>query len=956
MIGCFCPRRDSGKRALLAFALGSLSPALFAQDKLDREIRFVQALAKDMRFIELAKSEADRLATEFRGAGDQDRIAQLAVEVSYYGASARGDRNQRRTLYKEAIDKSKELVERSSDAEVQLRARATLANASQEFGQFLVEDLELAREEAPERVKELEEEASLVFRAGIDACGKVMENLRPQRKDPQKEIEFFLMWMRKGVLTREQARAVKTDRNVLVTRAIDELTEMVLEVGEETAIGLRGLFEIAQCKEVDGKIADAIDSYRSTITQIATSLKQATDGTLDLTGEMQGFLFEMMQEVYVRAGEVMAREGAAGTGDLFTEFRSNMTTFGEKGVELFEVVSDQYGHLMLLAESRFLAESGDAGKVGQALAMTQKINDKHPSDYVGVKAKAVLRDILNVQRSLVSGSLLLEVAKGELQNKNYEEAVKGLRRAIAVLSPTELPSLGLEAYQMLGTAYGATDRYLEAILAQSNGLKQLGASNKDRASDVADGIDRAIASLKRQTRNDTFFDPIYAEASKLIAEYSVTGGSKLFWKGANDAFNDKKFAEAIAGYGKVQPDFLYYEQARVNMARAQSANGDFKAARKTLEDYRTWTAANTIEARETGRLQVRSMAVANAEFTEVQMTYLEARGSEEFKLKKDLTKYPAALEKARAYLTNFSKDGEANLPTVLENIGRLHADLAELDKAEEAYAQLKMKDAPRASRLATEIFREYQNQVKSLGEELNQTIAKDKGDAAITAATSALNAMRSKLVTLGTDYISGAPKPQLAILIATMQSYESLSDWKRVDEVAHKTLEVYGDDTADTTKKTVDQLVRPKIGEALLQQQRFSEAYDMLVAAEKANPNHWEIKRLICRALGGWFEFSKTGQGTRVPGLDKPAEAYLKYYTEYRTWGEREDVKKYSLEWYQFQWEAYWFARQAGPKDSKYKDIADKFYRIAKAQDDFATLKTHGADGLLLFRYFQINR
>jgi hypothetical protein len=54
------------------------------------------------------------------------------------------------------------------------------------------------------------------------------------------------MWMRRACWSREQARAVKADRGVTPSRAVDDLTEMVLEA-EETAIGLRGLFEIAQC-------------------------------------------------------------------------------------------------------------------------------------------------------------------------------------------------------------------------------------------------------------------------------------------------------------------------------------------------------------------------------------------------------------------------------------------------------------------------------------------------------------------------------------------------------------------------------------------------------------------------------------------------------------------------------------------------------------------------------------
>lgn len=956
MIDCFGSSGRGRKSAWFAIALGSLSPVVFAQQQLDRELTFVRALAKEMRFIELAKSEADRLAADFRGAGEQDKIAQLAVEIAYYGARSRSDRNQQRTLFKETIDKSKELVERSSDAAVQLEARATLANASQDFGQFLVEELEIARTEAPEKVKELEEEAAGVFRTGIEACGKVMDVLREQRKDPQKETEFYLMWMKKSVLTREQGRADKANRSVLIERAIEELTELVLTAGEETAIGLRGMFEIAQCQEVDGKVPEAVESYRGTINQIATSLKQANEGDLALSGELQGFLFEMMQEVYVRTGEVMVREGQAGTGELFEEFRKNMTTFGEKGIDLFDVVSDQYGHLMLLAESKFLAESGDPKKVADAMAMTQRINDKHPADYVGVRAKAVLRDILSVQQNLVSGNLLFEVAKGELQNKNYEAAIKGLRKAIPALNAEEQKKLGLESWQMLGTAYGITDRYLESILAFSEGIKAFGKKDDDATSNAADALDRAIGAHKRLVKNDPAFNSFYAGPLDLVKDFSVGGGAKLFWKQGNEHFNAKKYAEAIKEYQQIDQGFQLYERARVLTARAQAALGDLAGARKTLAEYKEWAAKTEINARETAKLQARAAAMAEGEFTEVQMAYNEARGSEELKLAKDLTKYDAAIERAKAFITNFQKDGEGNIPTALEFLGRLSAEKGDLDGAEAAYTQLKQKDPARSSRMATEIFKEYQAKVKTLTEELDQAIAKDKGDAAVQKALADCNAIRSKLVALGMDYIGGSPKPQLAILVATMLNWESLGEWKRVDEVAQKTLELYGAETAEATKKTVDMIVRPKVGEALLQQQRFQEAYDMLVAAEKANPTQWELKRQIARALGGWFEFSKTGQGVKVAGLEKAAEAYQKYFGEYRTWGLRPDVKQFSLDWYRFQWELFWFAKQAGQKDGKFKDIADKVYRIARSTDDFATLKSYGVEGLQLFNYFRANR
>ena len=134
----------------------------------------------------------------------------------------------------------------------------------------------------------------------------------------------------------------------------------------------------------------------------------------------------------------------------------------------------------------------------------------------------------------------------------------------------------------------------------------------------------------------------------------------------------------------------------------------------------------------------------------------------------------------------------------------------------------------------------------------------------------------------------------------------------------------------------------------------------MLIAAEEANPAQWELKRQIARALGGWFEFSNTGAAVREPGLDRPVEAYLKYYGDrensYRIWASRPEVKKFSLEWYRFMWESYWFAKQAGKKDSDYAATAQKFFRIARSTNEFKTLLTYGAEGKKLHTYFMSNR
>lgn len=970
VVGPACSRPASsrlgsalGRTALALLALGLPVATASAQNQppLDRELHFVRGLAREMGLVSLAEGELARLERDYKNAGDQDRVLQLRVEVSLFGARIKNNRVEQRTDYKKALDQSKDLLERSSDAVVQRDGQATLAEATQEFGQFLNEEIEIARTESPDKLAELEGEAKTTFQLGIDACKKVMEALAEgARKDPQAKLEYGLTWMRKAVLMREQGRAVKADRDHLCSSAISELEEMVLEYGEETALGLRGLFEIAQCREVAGKFDEAIDSYRSTIEQISVTLSAEDAG---LSGETLAFLFDMMQEVYAHLGELLFEQGKSDdAAQVFASFRENLGKYGEKGLDPLDVCEPRFGHLTFLAECRFLAESGDAAKVQQALATAQKINDRHPSDYVGIKAKAVLSQILAAQRNLVSGSLLFEVAKGEFQNKNYEEGIKGLRRAIAALSADEAAKFGLEAYDLMGRSFAATERPLEAMFAFQEGLKRYGkgadGNEAAAASDIADRLDRVVNQLKMQSKNDPDLLPTLAAAEPVVLQFSTAGVGKVHWKNGSDRMVEKKFAEAAEAYGQVPPDFLQYELARANRANALFLAGKFADATQSIAEYRTWltTKDAVLDPKRNDKAQVREQAVRRIDFVEANMAYVSAYGDSSLKIERDPTKYPAAVQLMTAFVANHGKSKEQTVVQAIDALGRMNADMGKLPEAEAAYLQIKELDEQRASRLATVIFTAYLTHAENLDKELDAAVSADKDRGSVDKLKADLAQVRTRLCNLGVDYMRASQKPGLGILVNTMGALEMLDDWKKVDEVAKRALQLYGEDTDPKVKQVIDLTVRPKIGEALLQQEKFQEALDMLTAAEKANPNQFELKRLICRALGGWFYLNAQGRPVKQPALGRYKEAYDKYYTEYRQWALRPEIKKFSIEWYRFQWECYWWAKQAGEKDSTYKGYAASIYRTTGAIDKFAGLKALGQKGMELFTYFDLNR
>src|SRR5690606_14945198 len=157
----------------------------------------------------LAQAEVDRLQKDNKDAADFKRIVQLGIEISLIGARSRPDREERRTLFKDALDRSKDFIDRFSEEPVADQARLTMVEACYEYGRFLIDEIEIARQEAPERVKELEEQAIQVYRDGIEACEKVMARLAAGAKEDGSDAQrdYFRTWLLKAVLQREHARA-----------------------------------------------------------------------------------------------------------------------------------------------------------------------------------------------------------------------------------------------------------------------------------------------------------------------------------------------------------------------------------------------------------------------------------------------------------------------------------------------------------------------------------------------------------------------------------------------------------------------------------------------------------------------------------------------------------------------------------------------------------------------------
>ncbi|MBL8755428.1 MAG: tetratricopeptide repeat protein [Planctomycetes bacterium] len=929
-----------------------LAAAVPAQ-QFERDLEFVRSLAMEQRLFELARIEAGELARAWRDGASQDRIALLALEITWQQARTRSAPSEARTAFREALDQAKALAEGTDNTSVQQSTHRTLARIARDYGTFLLAQADLARDQAPDRVRDLEADAAAVLRQGVEASGAAMDALR-DTKDERQRVEYFLAWLDHGVLQREQGRADRQNRGVLAARAIDGLTRLVLEVGEETTIGVRGTFEIALAKDLDGRVLDAVAGYQASIRQITASLDLARKGELGLSPEMQRFLFAMLQEVHAAAATTMLREGDPGLAAALAAFRTMLAAHGEPDRDVFDVATQDHGHRVFLVEAQLLAESGEATQVLAGLHLAQRLSERHPYDAVGANTRTLLARILADHPELATGELLLGLARGAAETRDHDRVVATARAATAAMTAAERTRFGLDAGRLLAGAFLATERPLEAALALADGLRA-GAAADEATHAAADELERALAAHRRQTRDDPAFAELQRELTALAAAHAdVAAGQRTQLRRGIQLFNERQYEAAIEHFRRVTREFPAYDLACTNIARAQVQLGDLAAARETVAAFRAQTAATPLPTGDP-RQGSRQRALADAEFLDVQLAYLQARGAEGGKSGQDLTRYPAAIELAKAFVANATPLHQRDLPAVLEFLGRLHCDLAQMPAAEQAWASLKPLDPARASRLASELFREYQNQVRLLTRELDQAVADDSGPAAIRKATLDLGVQRARLADVGLQYAATSPKPQLAILVATIQALEAQPDWARIGDLCQKALDVHGGSDDAAAQRTLDHFVRPKLGEALLQQRRCTEALVALQATERATPSSPEVRRLICRALGGWFEFDAAGKPVWCPGLERPDEAYTKGL-DADTLPASPLRERWSLAWYTWQFELFGYARAAAQKDGKWQAAADAVFRVARATDDFGALKQLGQPGLRLHAAFEALR
>jgi thioredoxin-like negative regulator of GroEL len=936
--------------------LGSLaiSPPISAQAEsereFDREIQVVRSLAKDWGFVDLAQAQIEQLRQSPALTNDLSRkLAEVSAEVLFLGARRIPDLEERQKVLRQSITKFKDFLLEFEGSDEAARVRATLAEACEEYGGFLANRIELEKD--PDKRKSYEEEALDVFREGIKAANMAMASLKPKiEEDNDAKVQFFLTWLRKGTLLLRWAQTVKADRSIKVQEAREELEEMVLTLGEETLIGMLGMLELSRSYDIGGSTDDAIGMFDATIDTIMMVLENPDNPPSQQRGAL---LFELAERAYVQIGGILQRQGKTKEAlALFQKYSAKLEKFEASP-------SFNFGdRVMLIGAQAYFATGGEENR-NKALELAKSLADRHPADFTGIKAKELIREIVESGAD-VGVSALFDAADGLYRSRKYAEAIQGFKRVLRSLGDDAeaKQNYALRSWALIANAYYQMGRYLEAYYAAKEGISRHAADDEETAGRLAN-LMADSASRKRTSTKDEWFRKLEEEAKEVVRR-NATGrqADALAWREARTALADNKFDKAIEIYKKITKEYDQYELAQVRIGVAHYRKPDFAAARKTFDAYEAYTKDkfNSIPPNEPNKQTVRRRALYEMEFHRGIMIADEAfgrdgRSPQPGKLKDVVDAFKGYRERAKAYpelATRASFD-----------LIKAYIDLEKIDEAELEYAALK-KAYPTDSTvafLAISLFNARRSIVEAVEAELEGIEPTAGNQSKLRDVQRRLRAEIRKALDFAKIYIEIEREPNYSLLRNAAKLALRIEDFEIARTFLRKIVSTYGDQK-DYAQR-IDTFVKPDLAEIDLLDGKFQQALDSVndaLKAVKSNRSklYFQLIRMKAFALAGYrTQLDDLGQAKRQNGLGRFKEAYDLMWLDYNRYI-KSQVEEFSLEWYQFYFDCMDIAlKVAGNQDTSFLGTAKKFYRRAASTNDFKTLRDLGPKGerlAILFR------
>jgi tetratricopeptide (TPR) repeat protein len=941
------------------FLFSFLAPPLLGQgetkkEAVQQEVNFIRKLAKDWGFVDLAKDALNQLRKDSSGALDDQLLAQLEAEILYLGAKRIPDLDRRRQVLQKALQKFEDYLAQYGREEGALEVLYNLGEACEFFGEYLRQAQEAEKD--PDKRKTLQEELVQVYTKGIQACNDLMDRTEEKREEsPKARLYYYRSWLRKGVLQREWGRVVPQDRAIKVKEAVTTLEDMVLEAGEETPLGMIGLLEIAQCQDVLGDTEMAIAQFNDTVEIVSERLRDQDNPVTPAQGML---LFNILERAYVKTTEVLLREGK--TKDVL----KHLDSFKKISKEFERDPSFRLGDQVLLNGAQALMDTGSQQNINQALDTARNVARRHPTDFIGLKAKELIKQILSVASGNISAEALYQAASGDFQSGKDQQAIEGFKKVLTSLKTEEEKNkYGLRSWGKMGDAFRRQGRLIEAFYAFREGLKHFRHTDAAFASAIVDRL-VGVVRLKKKATKDNFFKTLEEEANRIAVSTGGKSKNRILWNKVQAALDGKDPRKALIPLNQIGKDFLRYDLVPVYKAIAHYKLKDFTKARKELTGFLKFVSDpyNKLPPSEGQRISVREIAVGQAKFYLGLMDAEEALGLGKMKGRKpNPTKLKNIVEAFRGFREKYK--GNPSMASFAQLASfyliRGYVGLEQIETAELEYQRFS-KDFPKSPQLsqaAMILFTARDGRVSAIRKEMAAIKKKFEKNPSVEKEWFEIQ-KRFKLGVLKTlsfarTYLQIEKSPDYALLRKAAKLASEIQDWDQAELFLQKIVQVFGE--SPTEKDKISKFIKPELAQILLRKLEFRKALQLLNDSLKLRPKSYKLKLLKARALGGWIDMDKKGRIVNPGGLERFEEAYSLLWGEkgYRRYIQSKKVQKYSLAWYRFYLDCLDIALKASRKgNSDYLDFAKSLFNIANSTDDFETLKALGAEGKKLYRLF----
>lgn len=940
------------------FVLASLALGASAQEtqQIEADTKFAEGLARRWQFVDLAEEVLEGVEQKYDLNSTQtEKLGLVRCEVYATAARRERDPEERKRLYTEALKAYRDFIEGNSYSPLLGEAEAAWVQLANTYAGVLELELgDLVGDEA----EAVRTEIRTTLEDPLSRTGALIDNLRavdePTEADKR---DLAALMLDRGRMLATMGR-VSDDGSFYFGQAKGVFEDITAEYGEMTGWGLQAFLEYARVLGDEGQWADARDFYQFVVDAVMLpnlddweeTKKQLSQGEIDWFWAFTEFSVPGLLEAAMASGDT----------EMATQYA--LRFWNRYKLDSFQL-SLPRGYLALLGAAETLLDAGgyvggrlaggdlawfeseeamsDAvssrrdqrSAVDMALVMAQTVNEDNKGNTLQTRAQKLISKIIESPGVELGPELLFEAASGHYADRNYAEAILGLKRTMASLQNQDdatRAEFGAKVLNKLGRAYANENRYLEAAMTFREGVTTWSGDPVYDGQNSKDML-AATTQLRSRTAGDPMINNLFIEAENFVTKYGSEGGiGEIIFRQAKRLYDEKDFVGAKAKFAEVPEDSPSYEKALVYMGASDYRDGNEAAARSAFQDYLEnylTDPARIADSSET--------ILANRREAKALATYYLGRIADK----------AGDVEETLKYLANFHKEfpGQDQMaPNTLYMSLLAYLEKQDVQGARKQYDVLieDYPDHPRTGASATRVY-------KAVSDLHEAALEGSAERAALLQAQAELMQTSNRL----------DKDPSYSDLRRESSHWMELGNWAEAERVLRKTSKRFADDAA--TRKGWHMNVQPDLGLVLLEQDKRPEALEVLrplIPGAKAETglNDAEFKPYATtvdnffRAAVGEVRGDTASTMVEVVGAGTQEDVLRA-----AEWMEvlSRTKEKFTADWYDLKLNQIFAWRRAGQTDSERMNIAKDLMQTMRTDVDanFDGIKTdyerEGRDG-----------